>query len=73
MLRRSRQRVSYTSIRHYNGQPSFRRVSWLDRIPPNFVFFGIIGLNGLIFGMWRIAHDVLALLLRFAFVTDHES
>ncbi|KAF9046048.1 rhomboid-domain-containing protein [Hymenopellis radicata] len=57
MLRRSRERASYTSIRHYNGQPSFRRASWLDRIPPNFVFFGIIGLNGLVFGMWRIAHD----------------
>lgn len=36
-------------------RPSFRPFGFLDRIPPNVVLYGIIGLNAAVFTMWLMA------------------
>jgi hypothetical protein len=45
-------------LRHYvrpNPRPSHQFLGFLDKIPQNTVFYGIIGLNCLVFGMWFMA------------------
>lgn len=48
------------SIRHHPPQPekprqAYRFFGFLDKIPEDFIFYGIIGINSVVFMMWYLA------------------
>ena len=48
------------SIRHHPRQPekprqTYRFFGFLDKIPEDFIFYGIIGINSVVFMMWYMA------------------
>lgn len=64
LLKRVRDRQSFISIRSnrtpHRAPPleTLKHVSFLDRLPKDYVFWGIIGLNGLVYLMWNTANTV---------------
>lgn len=59
----SRRHFSSTSpsfLRYHPMRPQSRRrefLAFLDRLPQNTVFYGIIGLNATVFAMWFLANE----------------
>lgn len=63
LLRPARDRHSFLSVRgrHHSTRRApemLQRLSFVDKIPTNNVFWGILALNGLVFVMWSSASDV---------------